>query len=416
MLRKTGITTMLSRTLSWCLFLVTVLLLYTTTTNVVWMVVVMAQEDNNNGCTLCVDGSIPNYDAMIGETSCRTIANAIQQTPSTSNVCTMTQLQGYIYCNCPSYPTDTYCSLCTTTSTTTNDNNNNTVNDDVYYQPIPRQYRNKVLTSTLPITSNNNGTTTCGDIEFVMKNTTSDDNGFCTSLQQEYSEYCGCIGTTPKNCYLCNTNNNSNNENSNDENMLYINRLLPPYYTTSCGSFDRSLGLLSDCTTINDYIDTIPVPIQEYCGCSLLDITNSTASNTTPPGVCVPDTLCGNGQTIHNPNTTISLNENTINNVVVSCSELELVYEYTTNTTYCTELITQYSDICCSNTTSIPINIDRTIAPAITPSPAINGTAPTTSSSVLSTSGSDYCYDTTISIMIRQVLLISLLGVWMIYI
>jgi hypothetical protein len=348
-------------------------------------------DDNTNafGCTLCADGSAPNFDASIGATSCGAIANAISQTPANSELCTMTQLQGYIYCNCPTFPTESYCSLCSNYSTTNNDFNA----EEYYYNPIPTQNRNKIIPDT---------NLTCGEAEFIKKATTTTNNNSTnntssscsTILPDSTAEYCGCTEMTKRTCYLC-------NEDDTNTSMLYVNRLLPPLFTTTCGSFDRSIGLIpilsdkNECsgtnTTIGALFQSIPVPVTEYCGCySSLNVSQ-------PPNSC---NICNGTQSVRNPDATIIINDNVNNDddnnnnndgVRITCAELELVTKYVTNETYCTVVSKQYETACCSEsaapTTRNNTNFSRTQSPAQSPL-LNNSTAPTTTNASNMTSSS----------------------------
>ena len=374
-------------------------------------------DDNTNdfGCTLCADGSVANFDATIGETSCGTIANAISQTPANSELCVMTQLQGYIYCNCPTYPTDTYCSLCTNDNIATSDDENAV--GDFYYNPIPTQNRNMIIPNT---------NLTCGEAEFIQKETTNNNitgnSSSCTTILPENSaaEYCGCTEMTKRTCFLCDKPEDNTNVTTS---MLYLNRLLPPLFTTSCGSLDRSIGLIvpennNEChggtnTTIDALLDTIPVPVQEYCGC----ISSSSSFNISQPlDTCH---ICNGTQSVRNPNATITIPKNDDGDndgVQVTCADLELVTTYITNaTTYCTTLSQQYERICCSTedvmVPSTTNNMSQTLNPASSPLFMSNRTAPTTINASNNTSGSSRTMDTIQSSTISAIWLLSLLVV-----
>jgi len=63
-------------------------------------------------CTLCEDGSEPNLLGMIGSGTCEEVYNSLGSVniPRDSNDCRVLQVQGYINCDCPTYP-DVYCSV-----------------------------------------------------------------------------------------------------------------------------------------------------------------------------------------------------------------------------------------------------------------------------------------------------------------
>lgn len=358
---------------------------------------------NNFGCTLCADGSAPNFDASIGGTSCGAIANAISQTPANSELCTMTQLQGYIFCNCPTFPTESYCSLCTNYTTTTSDFNA----EEYYYNPIPTQNRNKIIPDT---------NLTCGEAEFIKTATTNNHSTNNTSsscstiLPDSTAEYCGCTEMTKRTCYLC-------NEDDTNTSMLYVDRLLPPLFTTTCGSFDRSIGLIpiesdtNECsgtnTTIGALLQSIPVPVTEYCGCySSLNVSQ-------PPNSC---NICNGTQSVRNPEATIIINHNGNDDdddndgVRITCAELEVATTYVTNETYCTIVSKQYETVCCSEsvapTTRNNTNISRTQSPA--QSPLLNNSTAPTTNNASNTTSSSRTYDTIQSSMPTIILLMSM--------
>jgi hypothetical protein len=341
---------------------------------------IWAQTDDNTnafGCTLCADGSVPNFDATIGETSCRTIANAISQTPANSELCVMTQLQGYIYCNCPTYPSDTYCSLCAGDLTATP--TNATIDDgagEYYYNRIPTQNRDNIIPDT---------NLTCGEAEFseiVKSSIPNSSPPSCTSrFPDSAAEYCGCISRTKKTCFLCSDATNTS--------MLHTNRFLPPLFTTSCGSLDRSIGLLvsdnnDECsgtnTTIGALFQTIPVAVQEYCGCS------SDLNVSQPLDTC---NICNGTQSVRNPNATITMNNNVNDEIRISCADLEIVSRYITNDTYCTSVLTQYESVCCSNETVVAPTIrNRTNIPRA-PSGPVQSPSMSIGSSITNTSSNN---------------------------
>jgi hypothetical protein len=317
------------------------------------------QEQNNTitgGCTLCADGSIPNFEASIGETSCRTIANAVSQTPSTTDLCVMAQLQGYIYCSCPTYPSDSYCSLCDTAT-------EDTENDEYFYNPLSRQNRKKIIPDS---------NLTCGEVEFVKKESNTNGNASSSlstcpaaATTVATAEYCGCVETTKRSCSLC------NNDSTGSSTMLYQNRLLPPFFTSTCGSLDTYIGsefTECDTTVYADLIEGIPLSIQDYCGCA--GSTDNGSRNITLPLACT-DGICGNGQGVRYPNATTRIQSSSIGesdsnvDVVMSCAELETVTKSVTNTTYCSTLLTkqapQYQSVCC-NHTSNSNDVDKNVS------------------------------------------------------
>ena len=364
-------------------------------------------DDNTNhhfGCALCADGSVPNVDATIGETSCRAVANAISQTPATTDLCIMTQLQGYIYCNCPTYPTDSYCSLCSSSSSSSSSSTTNatttdttTTSEEYYYNPIPTQNRNLIIPDT---------NLTCGEAEFLKRdniNSSSSVSSSCaTRLPDSAAEYCGCTSRTKKTCFLCQENNDDIDDDDDDDgnntmaSMRYVNRLLPPLFTTSCGSLDRWIGaVLSDeneCrgtnTTIDVWFQTIPVPVQEYCGCpSSSSLNASQPPENTATAMCQ---ICNDTQSVRHPNATITIKNNNNNNddsdddddndidVRITCADLEIVTNMVmSNDTYCTKVSTLYESVCCQD----PPAKSRTPSPAQSPSNA-NEKVPTTTTTM----------------------------------
>jgi hypothetical protein len=314
-----------------------------------------AQNNDSAACTLCVDGSEPNLDAVLGVTSCSIIASALLQTPSTDDICLMTQTQGFIYCDCPTFP-DTFCSMCNTGQTTS----------AASYVPIPQQYRSLIIPGTDDIT--------CGQAEFLSK-----DTGLC-NVVQDAASFCGCAGTTRNDCYLCDTATAT-------DNMMYSDRLLPPSFTVSCAALDRELGSSSECSanTLDAFITDIPVAVQEYCGCP------SNSSNVTVPMVCTSG-ICGNSQAVRNPNATVMIG----NTTKMTCQDLEIATNFITNETYCTSLLsTQAESICCVDSMNIPSdnqNNNSATVPSSTPngtmpapSPTANGTVPTSDATILAT-------------------------------
>lgn len=333
--------------------------------------------ESSGGCTLCADGSVPNLYASIGETSCQTIAEAITYTPANSSLCTMTQLQGYIHCYCPTYPTDTYCSMCPTTISATT---TTTTDAQYYYTPIPKQNRNKIIpfltvnTTTITTASNR----TCGEVEFVERTTTitANSNELCSMIQQDsVTEYCGCVGVTKQTCNLCNNDDmDDDDDNTNNHTMMFSHRLLPPSFTTSCASLDRSLATVQsskECATItkddtlfNERFDSSSTTqlsllssVHDYCGCTDNGNGNGSSSNVSIPKLC-QDGLCSsaNGQgLLRNPNTAIMIpNSRSRTTNTMTCSDLDIAIKFIQNETYCEELrsITDYQLVCCTSTDS----------------------------------------------------------------
>ena len=269
-----------------------------------------AQSNSSSSCTLCFDGSDPNLDGTIGETSCATIATAIQQTPSTDSLCPATQLQGFLYCDCPSFP-DAFCALCTIPAA------------GEPYVPIPPEYRDLMLPGTDGIT--------CGAAEFAESCV---DDG-----SSDAATFCGCAGSAPRNsdCGVCGTNATA-------DDVQQAARLLPPLFTTSCASLDRELGISDGDATcmVDERTSDIPVDVPAYCACP-----NNTAANHTT--ACPTTGLCGNFS-VRNPSATIG-NATTTS---ITCQDLATAWTYITDASYCTELSSAYATLCCEEENTAP--------------------------------------------------------------
>jgi hypothetical protein len=297
------------------------------------LLILFVDRSDAQSCTLCFDGSNPNLDAMIGETSCSTIATAIQQTPADDPRCQQIQVQGFIYCGCPSLP-DTVCSMCTVTQ-------------GVAYVPIAQEYRSLILPGSDGIT--------CGAAEFP-----SLDSGLCDNITG-YASFCGCSGASSRNdCFLCGPNTTT-------DDIGNMNRLLPPTFTTSCASLDRQLGTLEQCTdsALGNLTADIPISVLDYCGCPNSSNVTSACTNG----------LCGNVEGALKSNATVKIG----NSTSITCLDLDMVRSYITDASYCETLSSEYASVCCNDQGNTPS------APAPTPAtgPTANVPAPTESSGVL---------------------------------
>jgi hypothetical protein len=270
-----------------------------------WFLLPFVVRTAAQSCTLCFDGSDPNLDAMIGETSCNTIATAIQQTPADDPRCPQTQVQGFLHCDCPALP-DSVCSLCPV---------------GVNYTPIAPEYRDLMLPG-----GGSNGIT-CGDAEFPSRD---DAAGLCDFLSADDASFCGCAGAAARNdCFLCGPNTTT-------DDIAYRNRLLPPDFTTSCASLDRQWGLTCTEWAFNDWTADRPIAVSAYCGCPQSD------GNVT--SVCTNGGGCGNAGALLS-NATISIGNAT---TTITCRDWDtMLRQYITDAAYCETLSSEYASVCC---------------------------------------------------------------------
>lgn len=63
-------------------------------------------------CTLCTGGTSFNVSGTIGSLTCSQVAAVINSTAPSSPICYQTQLKGYLWCSCASFPTSFFCSMC----------------------------------------------------------------------------------------------------------------------------------------------------------------------------------------------------------------------------------------------------------------------------------------------------------------
>jgi hypothetical protein len=295
------------------------------------VVVVQAQ------CTLCADGvSMPAANASIGGTKCSVVEAVIVMTPADNEVCTMTQVEGYKYCGCPTFPETVYCSLCQYNGS---------------YVALDKAYQDLVVPGT---------SITCADAEFRKLS-----DGDCSTIQTQAAWFCGCPNTTrSSDCHLCTNATATPN-----------NLLLPPTFNKTCAALDREAGTNSQCVNLTS---TLPIDVEAYCGC---------VSNAVPLNSC---RVCGDGIDVLNPDSKIGADS------AMTCKALDAMAAFVNDANYCTTIQTDYAVTCCmpvqpsqapvAAPTKAPVAANATSAPAPAPDAASPVAAPTSDKGSNSTS------------------------------
>jgi len=269
-------------------------------------------------CSVCEDGSTPS--GSFGSTDCSVIEESISMTPEDDPTCAMVRLEGFMNCNCPTLPQDSFCSLCD-------------FGGGTYEEPL-------YSSTSIPTL----GGLTCKEVEFLDAV-----DARCSNLS-EAAWFCGCPGGDSLErgiCYLCSNQQAAPN-----------NLKLPPSFEKTCAEVDREGGLYySDAETTCEMLllgEDVPVDFdyESYCGCSG---DNSAA----PPDTC---TLCGGGGTVQNPDGILP------GTTSMTCTELETVSRFVVSDQYCQEMAIDFANFCCNPpmpTTDAPI----ASAPAPTQAP-----------------------------------------------
>ena len=273
-------------------------------------------------CTVCADGTTTPVGSF-GTTDCSLIAESIAMTPDSDPECDMIRLQGFMYCACPTFPTEQYCSLCDYTSSTS-----------AAYQSLPAEYQSWVI----PTLDN----VQCQDVEFLS----TDDNRCGSTALMEAAWFCGCTGDSVQRgqCNLCGSTDTAPNTRT----------LPPPLDSKTCAQRDREGGLFYnvDGNTCETLLlgDTFPSQFDylSYCGC---------VESAEVPNLC---SLCGTESSVQNPDATLGSNSS------MTCAALEMATPYVLDTDYCTELQDQYTDLCCNP--APPPTATTTSSPAAAPS------------------------------------------------
>ena len=283
-------------------------------------------------CTVCLDGSTPN--GVFGNTDCALIAEYIGMTPETDAECTMTRLEGFQDCECPTFP-DAYCSMCSYPE------------EDSAYEPLSRAHRGQ----SVPIFND----LTCEEAEFLLS-----DNAFCDSLSQA-AWFCGCPNNTASeivrgDCYLC-TDEREPNE-----------RKLPPTFEKNCREIDREGGLYYNAdgscedVLLGQEVAT-QIDYETYCAC---------VDSETPVDTC---SLCGANATLLNPDGVV------VAGTGMTCTEMETLTRFVLDGDYCMSLQTDHAQFCCNvpqPTTEAPVtpfpSASETSAPVV-PMPTVSPVA-----------------------------------------
>ena len=266
----------------------------------------------NVGCTICQDGSTPS--GAFGDVDCLEYQSDLATIDATNPLCTEFQVQGYRNCNCPTFPSDQYCSLC----------------NDGFYQ-IPNENRRVPLLEK-----------TCSEILF-----TSVDSGDCdTNAAAAY--YCGCPNAVKNtDCDFCS-----------DGELIarqYRNRKVPPTFEYRCIDMEEATSLVGsadDCSNLGS--SDLPVDLKAYCGCDVV---------TTKPTDC---RLCAAGETV--------LEEVRPDDMAgQSCGDIATMALFVTDTEYCASSIEPLQSVCC-NTTAAVVN-ETDVPPTASPT-ALPTTSP----------------------------------------
>lgn len=286
----------------------------------------MAQQETGDACTICVGGETPT-GSFGGGNDCEYFVDAAAQISTNNPLCTQLRAQGYLYCNCTSYP-DNLCPMC--------------VGNEK--QVLPATYSEYII----PQLQDNANPVTCAKAQFI-----ENDGSNCDIVQQA-AWYCGCANATRGNLYLCEDPSIEPNE-----------RLLPPDFHVSCQQLNRQGGLYYDTSLDSSVLTTnlTMIDVQGYCACQ----------DTEPANSC---TIC---EEIVNPDLTLEPG--------FTCADLAFMANYVTDDTYCQSLVAEYEGRCCNarnttTTTLLPPTLSPTESsgPDAAPSPTSANPVETSSS------------------------------------
>lgn len=262
------------------------------------------QEETGGTCTICVGGETPT-GSFGGGNDCEYFVDAAARLSTDNALCTQLRAQGYLYCNCTSYP-ENLCPMC--------------VGNEK--QVLPAAYSEYII----PQLNKETEPVTCAKAQFI-----ANDGSNCDIVQQA-AWYCGCANAERGNLYLCEDPSVEPNE-----------RLLPPDFQVSCQQLNRQGGLYYN-TSMDSSILTANLTmldVQGYCACQESEPANS----------------CSVCEEIVYPDLTLEPG--------FTCSDLAFMATYVTDDTYCQSLVAEYEGRCCNvrNTSTTTTLLSPTLSP-----------------------------------------------------
>lgn len=282
-----------------------------------------SDDTTPSSCTLCHLGSaLFDPAATFGEggIQCSEVSAVIGATPAEDPLCSETQIKAYQYCGCQTYPADEYCSMCPATTGSTGES----LAIGAPAKEIPAL-----------------GGKTCADVLFLPKS-----EHICQVLQSFVAHFCECPGllhTDPEPaCTFCLSNDDGDDGSSSS--LMYPDRLLPPYFDTTCQEYAEQANNLNltECLTLGA---DLAVDVRAYCGCGGT-IESGDYDSWQPHTLCDP---CAASQQDETETTTSS---ETV--VPLTCEQIQDMANFVTGGDSFCKTLQQQSVSCCAVTSQAP--------------------------------------------------------------
>lgn len=277
----------------------------------------------SQSCTLCSDGStsMQTTTAMIGPVRCSYMESLVGNLDTTSSTCEEMNLIGYRYCDCPTYPEDIFCSMCSNGS-----------------YDIPN------LKLKIPLTNE-----TCENYLFSKRADEPDES--CDRLHGA-AHYCGCPDAEPSSCSFCPTGQEGP--------AFSSDKLVPPLFAFSCADWVNAAKLFPPGEKCQSLGSELPINIRAYCGC------RQEIDAEIEPSSC---SLCSASSDSSSSSLTVLINPNMIVNSAhsLTCQHFHDMALTVTDEPYCLSLRSKFGKDCCGEYASVPTITAPTISPRLPP-------------------------------------------------